>query len=475
MQEPDGSLKLSASLKLAISNRPTYTLLRNTNNATKMAHNKIPMQSPVRTDIKIPDSFDGREAWNGAMSPVMDQGKCGSCWAFASTSTLADRFNIQSRGFLHLQFSPSKLILCDFKGKEFDIKHPDTDLSKLNKINVANLTKSSCTGNTIYDAWRYMFTIGTNTMACIPYDKAIGESIEYTPLDKYNKDNQLPLCTDISGTIGDMCSDVAIDVYTGEEYGTPAKFYRCKHFYAIPGIPADGGSEYNIRHDIFLWGPVSTGMIVYSDFYLFDPINTIYKWNGQKDPVGGHAIEIVGWGEEKGQKYWIIKNSWGADWGRNGYFYMERGVNSCKIEENVVVGLPDFFYPEEFDITYQRAWAENKTSIRRRQALSSDVHITGGGIDPETGYTRRVMATKPWINLEKPISLEDLPDWTKFIAAIDATERKRAEFKESIYQKYTETTYNKKPIELTVIILSLLVILIFVTIFILFKERRGKR
>ena len=62
--------------------------------------------------------------------------------------------------------------------------------------------------------------------------------------------------------------------------------------------------------------------------------------------VGGHALEIVGWGVDNGKKYWWIKNSWGEQWGLGGYFRMIRGTNNCHIEENVMAGVPDFFYPE---------------------------------------------------------------------------------------------------------------------------------
>lgn len=34
--------------------------------------------------------------------------------------------------------------------------------------------------------------------------------------------------------------------------------------------------------------------------------------------LGGHAIKILGWGEENGTPYWLAANSWNSDWGDNG-------------------------------------------------------------------------------------------------------------------------------------------------------------
>ena len=47
-----------------------------------------------------------------------------------------------------------------------------------------------------------------------------------------------------------------------------------------------------------------------------------------------HAVNLVGYGEEGGQKYWLIRNSWGKDWGEGGYYRMTRDhENHCKIQE----------------------------------------------------------------------------------------------------------------------------------------------
>lgn len=42
-----------------------------------------------------------------------------------------------------------------------------------------------------------------------------------------------------------------------------------------------------------------------------------------------HAVLAVGYGVENGVPYWLIKNSWGGNWGDHGYFKMEMGKNMC--------------------------------------------------------------------------------------------------------------------------------------------------
>jgi C1A family cysteine protease len=39
-----------------------------------------------------------------------------------------------------------------------------------------------------------------------------------------------------------------------------------------------------------------------------------------------HAITIIGWDDSK--KAWLIKNSWGPEWGENGYMWIEYGCNN---------------------------------------------------------------------------------------------------------------------------------------------------
>lgn len=87
------------------------------------------------------------------------------------------------------------------------------------------------------------------------------------------------------------------------------------------------------------FGPVNIGIAVTQDMRpykggVFHPS----EYDCKNKVIGLHALMVTGFGTNSmGQKYWIVKNSWGQDWGvEGGYIYFIRGVNACGIEDEPI-------------------------------------------------------------------------------------------------------------------------------------------
>merc|ERR1712013_321660 len=46
--------------------------------------------------------------------------------------------------------------------------------------------------------------------------------------------------------------------------------------------------------------------------------------------AGYHAVRIIGWGQDGGDRFWLVANSWGEQWGEGGFFKIARGSNECQ-------------------------------------------------------------------------------------------------------------------------------------------------
>lgn len=94
------------------------------------------------------------------------------------------------------------------------------------------------------------------------------------------------------------------------------------HAVTIPGwgyVTLDEPIVENIKQAV-MRHPVSASYTVYEDFQAYAGGVYEHVWG---NVVGGHAVLIVGW--DDAEQCWIVKNSWGPNWGEDGYFRIKWG------------------------------------------------------------------------------------------------------------------------------------------------------
>lgn len=79
---------------------------------------------------------------------------------------------------------------------------------------------------------------------------------------------------------------------------------------------------YEVKHCLSEGYPVVFGFTIYESMMTDDVARTgiVPIPNSLEQPIGGHAVMAVGYDET--QKMFIVRNSWGKEWGDKGYFYL---------------------------------------------------------------------------------------------------------------------------------------------------------
>lgn len=120
------------------------------------------------------------------------------------------------------------------------------------------------------------------------------------------------------------------------ENGTP--------YFKITGYRSLANDANTLKQAILDYGAIYTNMYHSSTYY--NSSDYTYYYDGTD--AANHAITLVGWDDNKvtagGTGAWIIKNSWGASWGENGYFYIS--YNDSKVATSNAYWTD----PEPFDV-----------------------------------------------------------------------------------------------------------------------------
>jgi KDEL-tailed cysteine endopeptidase len=202
----------------------------------------------------LPEEIDWRK--EDAVTPVKDQGQCGSCWAFSATGAMEGAWAIATGELLSL--SEEQLTDCatGFKYGSY-----------------------GCDGGQMDGAFKYVIENGVTSEA--QYSYTAGNGITDTC-----QENDF-----ISAVTFTKC----FDVVPNDQVSLKA---------AVAKQPVSIAIEADSRY----FQSYSSGIITSSDC------------GTNLD----HGVLIVGYGEENGQKYWLVKNSWSPTWGDEGYVKIAR-------------------------------------------------------------------------------------------------------------------------------------------------------
>jgi cathepsin B len=218
----------------------------------------------VDDSVVPPDSFDAREQWPTCVLPVANQQiTCGSSYAISIAQTIAERVCIQSKTQKLVQLSAQELLSCD-------------------------VSNQGCKGGYLNNALDYIRSKGLVDEQCFPYQA----------------DSDTVKCEQ-------MCANPTRERIDG----------YCILF-----------GEDDIKREIMKTGPVVAATQVHVDYLTYK--SGVYTKSEDVARFSGfQSIKIVGWGVEsgsesepnKGNKYWIVQNSWGEDWGEHGYSRISMG------------------------------------------------------------------------------------------------------------------------------------------------------
>lgn len=241
---------------------------------------------------------------------------CGSCWAFGTTSSLADRIRIQRRAaFPEVVLAPQVLINCGGGG--------------------------SCGGGNPWGAWEYMHQRGVPDETCQNYEAVDGECAPYG------------VCENCSpGKKRDETNCVAVKNYTRwsvAEYGSVGydSTQRRTRQHSSSTAAATGRSSSGLlggpaladqlKAELYLRGPIACGIYVTPKFELYS--GGIYsEWTLTDLP--NHELSLVGWGVEDGTEFWIGRNSWGNYWGEHGFFRIRMHSHNLGVEKQCSWATP---------------------------------------------------------------------------------------------------------------------------------------
>jgi len=249
----------------------------------------IPSEYMERASLAMPNSaatFCGANnatdcdyAKLGFVTAVKDQGQCGSCWAFSATEAVETATFLAGKTLPIL--SPQEIVDCD-------------------------KTDGGCNGGDTPTAYEFVIKEGgLESEASYPYTAKDGTC-------KFDKTKVVATISSYKWAI-QPCNTAATHNCDNQDEAGLWTFVQ-------------NSGPVSICVDAEPWQTYRSG--------IFSSATCLHGYYDLD-----HCVHLTGYGQEAGKKYWLVKNSWGTNWGESGYIRVAYGSNLCGIADECTIAV----------------------------------------------------------------------------------------------------------------------------------------
>jgi hypothetical protein len=269
---------------------------------------------------------------------VRTHSTCGACWAQVAADVVQAGL-VRAKGKKAFTVAPQFWMDCDVAGGNFR----------------ANL---ACGGGSVMNALQFSIKTGQQNMEISTLKTGSGKweaGVVYAETDylwQYNSEGQHK-CADSPSSakrkyvVSDWSYAVKpthslildstaanranLDEMLGQEYQAPGNPNLALG--GKQGAIRSGDREMLLAKALNNFGPLAVIIDAVGLQRYTGGVATPAELGCSSDPEKGtHAMLLVGMQTaDNGKKYWVLKNSWGRDWGEDGYLYLARGGDPCGI------------------------------------------------------------------------------------------------------------------------------------------------
>ncbi|KAJ8599542.1 hypothetical protein CTAYLR_007125 [Chrysophaeum taylorii] len=236
---------------------------------------------------------------NGVLTPVKNQGQCGSCWAFSTAEQIE-----------------SQLVLAG-------AATVDLSAQQINSCTNVRGCCDGCGGGDTVAAYEYLTSVvGLAPDAYWPYIQGLTPEFECT-----SSGCTAPCATKLVDLVRDYVYIGPYAKVTDYAYSIAPCFDDCRHQSLSTLAAAVENMPVSVCLNAANWDDYVGGVMTVETCggYAYDDLD--------------HCVQLVGYNNATDSAYWIVRNSWSTDWGEDGYIRLAFDANTCGLANEPTVAV----------------------------------------------------------------------------------------------------------------------------------------